>query len=512
MKAYFGGIYMLEIKNVSISAVINDRKIIENFSFVLNPKDKAVIIGEEGNGKSTLLKFIFDERSVSDYCNHTGEVNKKGLFAYLPQFFPMEYLHKTVEEFFIDDEPTKHIQILMQLGLPHDLISSSQRINTLSGGEKVKMHLAKILMSQPDVLLLDEPTNDIDLDTLRWLESFIKNSNIPIIFISHDETLIENTANVIIHIEHLMRKTRCKITVINSKYSNYVKARNLAFDKQMMVAKKQRSDHKNQMERWQQIYNRVDHEQRTVSRQNPGGARLLKKKMKSVKSMGKRLEKGAAEFLTIPQIEEAILTQFDPMINIPNGKVVLSLDLPKLAIGGKQLARSIQLDIIGSGHIGIVGKNGVGKSTLLRQIWKVLKDRQDITAAYMPQDYAEVLDYEQSVIDFLASDSRKDTITKVRTFLGCMKFTHDEMMGQIGNLSGGQKAKILFLDMVLKKANVLLLDEPTRNFSPLSAPEIRNTLALFNGVIISISHDRKYLDEVCKQVYEFTYCGLVIRK
>jgi ATPase subunit of ABC transporter with duplicated ATPase domains len=500
---------MLEIKNLNISANINDKKLIENFSFVLNPKDKVVIIGEEGNGKSTLLKCIYDEQSISDYCSHTGEINRKGLFAYLPQFFPEEYLHKTVAEFFHEVEPARHIQILMQLGLTNGFISSPQCIQTLSGGEKIKIHLAKILMSQPNVLLLDEPTNDIDLDTLRWLESFIKNSGIPIIYISHDEMLIENTANVIIHIEHLARKTRCKITVAHGKYSDYVKARNTAFDKQMQTAKKQRSDHKNQMEKWQQIFNRVDHEQRSITRQNPGGARLLKKKMKAVKSTGKRLEKSTDSFLEIPQTEEAILTQFDPNITVPKGKVILSFGLPVLGIGGRQLAHSVQLDIIGSQNIGIIGKNGAGKSTLLRQLWEALKDRQDITAAYMPQDYTEVLDYKQPVIDFLAADSRKDTITKVRTFLGSMKFTHDEMLGQIGKLSGGQKAKILFLDMVLKKANVLLLDEPTRNFSPLSAPEIRKTLALFAGTIISISHDRKYLAEVCNIVYELTVDGLI---
>jgi ATPase subunit of ABC transporter with duplicated ATPase domains len=148
---------------------------------------------------------------------------------------------------------------------------------------------------------------------------------------------------------------------------------------------------------------------------------------------------------------------------------------------------------------------------MLRQLWETLKDRQDIIAAYMPQDYAEVLDYEGSVIDFLASDSHRDTLTKVRTFLGSMKFTQDEMLGQIGTLSGGQKAKILFLDMVLRRANVLLLDEPTRNFSPLSAPEIRNTLSLFNGAVISISHDRKYLADVCDEVYELTCDGLALR-
>jgi len=476
---------------------------------VLNQGDKAVIIGEEGNGKSTLLKSIYDRQGVSDYCSFGGEIVTKCMLGYLPQFFPEEFLHKSAEGFFEASAVETHARILSQLGLPPDIVSSPQKINTMSGGEKIKIHLAKILMSQPDVLLLDEPTNDIDLPTLMWLESFINTCSQPVIFISHDETLIENTANVIIHIEHLRRKTKSKITITRTGYSEYVKARYSAFDKQMKVAKKQRSDHKNQMEKWQKIYNRVDHEQRTISRSNPSGGRMLKKKMKSVKSMGKRFERNEDDFLEIPEMEDAILTQFDPEISIPNGKMIISFDLPVLKIEEKQLSASINLIVSGSKRIGIVGKNGAGKSTLLKQIWNELKNRQDIVVAYMPQDYTEVLDYNSPVIDFLAPDFHKDTITKVRTFLGSMKFTHDEMLGQIGKLSGGQKAKILFLDMVLKKANVLILDEPTRNFSPLSAPEIRKTLASFNGAIISVSHDRKYLDEVCVSVYTLTCDGLI---
>ncbi|MCL2371822.1 MAG: ATP-binding cassette domain-containing protein [Defluviitaleaceae bacterium] len=499
---------MLEIKNLTISAAINDRILVEGFNFVLGHGHKAVIIGEEGNGKSTLLKCICSQQEVADYCNCSGEIIRKGMLGYLPQFFPQQYLHSSVAEFFKDSQPQKHVKILSQLGLELGFTASQQVLSSLSGGEKIKIQLAKVLMQQPDILLLDEPTNDLDLATLEWLEGFIRGCNQPIIFISHDETLIENTANIIIHIEQLMRKTKSKITVAHGKYNDYVKARNLAHSKQMQIAKKQRSDHKNQMERWQQIYNRVDHEQRSISRQDPGGARLLKKKMKAVKSTGKRLEKSADDFLEKPQTEDAILTQFDPNITMPAGKMILSLDLPSLKAQNKQLASHIQLSITGAQHVGIIGKNGAGKSTLLRQIWQILKHRPDITAVYMPQDYTEALNYSQSPIEFLAPDGHKASITKVRTYLGSMKFTHDEMLGKIDKLSGGKKAKILFLDMVLKNANVLILDEPTRNFSPLSAPEIRKTLSSFNGTIISVSHDRKYLEEVCEVIYELGLCGL----
>ena len=497
---------MLEIKNISLNLSLNDRNIAENFSFVLNPGDKAVIIGEEGNGKSTLLKLIYDESLVDSYCNYSGQILRRGAIAYLPQMFPEEELGLTLEEYFAEGI---NPQILSRIGLDTKTTVSKQQISTLSGGEKIKIQLAKILQSQPDILLLDEPTNDIDLPTLEWLEGFITTCRQPIIFISHDETLIERTANVIIHMEQLMRKTKSKITVTYSTYEKYVKARNIAFDKQKQVAKKQRADHKAQMARWKQIHDRVDHEGKSIAKEDRDAAgRLLKKKMKAVKSTGRRLEKQAEDFLELPDIEEAILTQFDSSITIPKGKVVLSLELPELQIADRQLSGQITININGPQRIGIVGRNGVGKSTFLKKIWETLQNRKDITAAYMPQDYAEVLGYDSSAIDFLAADGHKNTITKVRTYLGSMKFTADEMLGKIGKLSGGQKAKILFLDMVLKNVNVLVLDEPTRNFSPLSAPEIRKTLTNFGGAIISVSHDRKYLSEVCERVYELTPEGL----
>ena len=499
---------MLEIKNISVRLSKNDRIIIDGLNFTLHSGDKAVIIGEEGNGKSTLLKLIYDEELALSYCQFAGEVVKKGRLAYLPQSFPGDCLDISVADYFAKTELHLHIQMLSRLGLTLDFLSSLQKIRTLSGGEKIKIQLAKILISQPDIILLDEPTNDIDLETLDWLESFINLCNQPILYVSHDETLIENTANMIIHIEQLSRKTKCKVTVTKSGYAEYVKARNLAFGKQMQIAKKQRSDHKAQMERWQQVYNRVDHEQRTISRQDPAGGKLLKKKMKSVKSTGKRLENQAEDFLDIPETETAILIKFPPEIVVPNGKQVLSLSLPGLFVGEKRLSKSIELDVNGPQHIGLIGKNGVGKSTLLKEIWLALKIRKDIRAAYMPQDYADVLDFGISAVDFLAADSHKNTLTKVQTYLGSMKFTRDEMLGKIACLSGGQKAKVLFLDMLLKGANVLVLDEPTRNFSPLSSPEIRRTLNDFGGTIISISHDRKYLSEVCNKVYELTGEGL----
>ena len=160
------------------------------------------------------------------------------------------------------------------------------------------------------------------------------------------------------------------------------------------------------------------------------------------------------------------------------------------------------------GCFGFIGPNGAGKSTLLKQVADELLARTDLRAAYMPQDYGDLLLGEKTPVEVLAPSGRREDVTRARTLLGNMKYKAEEMEHPAAGLSGGQRAKLLFLSMVLDGANVLVLDEPTRNFSPLSAPVIRRVLADFPGVIISVSHDRLYLDEVCTRVLELGPEGL----
>ena len=501
---------MIELKNISISLKKDGRNIVSDFSFSLNSNDKAVIIGEEGNGKSTLLKYIYDRDLTDDYCESSGDVIKKGKLAYLPQMMDGKYSDFTVADYFDGSEYYLHTDILASLGLAVEFILSDQKISTLSGGERIKIQLARLLMDSPDILLLDEPTNDLDLNSLKWLESFINSSRIPVIYVSHDETLIEKTANVIIHMEQIYRKTQCRISVAHCSYSDYKRFRAESFAHVDQLAQKQRDEYEKQMEKWRRIYNRVSYEQDTISRRDPGGGRLLKKKMHSTLSMRNRIEREKEDFLDFSVEEEAIMARFDSSLRIPGGKTVLDYSLKRLCIGEKVLAENIKLFVSGGEHIGITGRNGAGKSTLLAKIWSEIRCRKDITVAYMPQNYYEVLDLNTTPVQYLADNYNKEDVTRARTYMGSMKFTQEEMTGRIGDLSGGQQAKILFLNMILRKANVLLLDEPTRNFSPLSCPVIRESLHDFGGAIISISHDRKYLTEVCDKVYELRTEGLFL--
>jgi ATPase subunit of ABC transporter with duplicated ATPase domains len=508
---------MLQIKNLTVTLIKDLRTILDDFSFTLNDGDKAVVIGEEGNGKSTLLKLIADPALVAGYADYSGSIITQGTrFGYLAQeLTDVDKTMRVCDYFsgvsgFNDMTPRELAQVSFQLGLPTGIYFSEQKVGTLSGGERVKLQLLKILIEKPEILLLDEPSNDIDIETLEWLEGFINRCDPPVMYVSHDETLIENTATVILHIEQVRRKTTPRCTVAKMPYREYIDQRMNKLTRQEQAARKERSELDAKLERFRKIQQKVEHEQETISRGDPHGGRLLKKKMKAVKSLEHRIERESTDMTQLPDVEEAIFVKFDGGVAVPNGKTILDMTLDTLAIGDRELSHTIRLNVTGPEKICIIGRNGTGKTTLLKVIAEELMTRRDIKCAYMPQNYEELLDMNGTPVRFLAQTGTKAETTKIRSFLGSMKYTADEMAHPIGELSGGQKAKLLFLKMILDGCNVLLLDEPTRNFSPMSNPVIRDVLKDFGGAIISVSHDRKYMKEVCSEVYRLTETGLEI--
>ncbi len=514
---------MLQIKHLTIRHKKDYRILLENFNLCINPGDKCALIGEEGNGKSTLLKLIYAPDIAENYVEYEGEILRTGeRFGYLPQELTDDRRKSTIYEYltaadrFYDQSPRELAQLCTKIGFPMERLYSEELLGVLSGGEKIKVQLIRMLIEEPTMLLLDEPSNDLDIETLVWLERFIQNCEIPVLYISHDETLLERTANRIIHIEQLRRKTTPRCTVVYTDYQSYIADRSLQFEKQEQEAKNERRAYDKQQEKFRRIQQKVEHQQNAISRQNPHGAALLKKTMHRVKAYEARFEKEFENMTEMPEYEEAMFTKFGSQASIPNGKVVLDFTLDTLSVptseGSQEpmiLSHDIHLFIQGSEHICITGKNGCGKTTLMRILAKELLQRADLKAAYMPQNYEELLDMEQTPVEFL-SDGSKESISMMRTYLGSMKFTADEMMHPMRELSGGQKAKIMLLYLDTSGCDVLLLDEPSRNFSPLSTPVIRRMLADYQGVIISVSHDRKYIAEVCDKVYELTAEGLVI--
>ena len=507
---------MLQIKNLTITHLKDNRVLLKDFSLTVHKGDKVAIIGEEGNGKSTLLKLIYDETLADGYVEYTGEIIKNHLqIGYLAQELRAEEKALSVYEFmcempyFFEVTPKELAEVARLLKLKIELFYAQQQMEKLSGGEKIKVQLARMILKRPDILLLDEPSNDLDMDTIHWLEEFINHCGLPVLFISHDEVLLERTANMIVHLEQIKRKTECRATVQRCGYHEYVDTRHHNLTKQEQIARKERSDYHKQQEKFRQIQQKVEHRQNVISRQDPAGGRLLKKSMHRIKAYEARFEKEFANMTEIPETEDAIFVKFGQQSAMPAGKRVLEYRLPRLEVEGRVLAENVALDIRGAEKVCIIGKNGCGKTTLLRKIAKELLERTDIKAAYMPQNYEELLNMEETPIAFLSVKGDKEEISTIRTYLGSMKYTADEMEHKIGDLSGGQKAKLLLLKMSMAGCNVLILDEPTRNFSPMSGPVIREMLKNFGGAILTVSHDRRYIEEVATVVYELTAQGLI---
>ena len=230
---------MLQIKNLRLIHKKDLRTILDKFNLVLNDGGKAVIIGEEGNGKSTLIKWIYNPSLIEGYIEAEGERiigNEK--LGYLPQELPEEDKQKTVYEYFTEKEqfwdktPKDLAQLAAKFGLQTDFFYSDQIIGSLSGGEKVKLQLMRLLIEDVSVLLLDEPSNDIDIASLELLEQLINDWEHIVLFDSHDETLIEHTANMVIHIEQIKRKTESRYTVAKLSYARYMEERDKRFEHQ----------------------------------------------------------------------------------------------------------------------------------------------------------------------------------------------------------------------------------------------------------------------------------------
>ncbi len=238
---------MLQIQNLKITMKKDLRTLVEGLTFTLRPGDKVAVVGEEGNGKSTLLKLLYDESLVEGYAQWEGRIQKDGmLMGYLSQELPEADKRKTIYEKclesggFSEASPKELASLGAKLGIPAETFYSDQLMGALSGGEKVKLRMALLSLERPDCYLLDEPSNDLDLDTLRWLEEFIRDCPQPVVYISHDETLLEATANVVLHMEQLRRKTLPRHTVARMGYAQYVGERLHSFQKQEQIARKER--------------------------------------------------------------------------------------------------------------------------------------------------------------------------------------------------------------------------------------------------------------------------------
>lgn len=499
---------MLMLKHITMKDV-NHHTLIEDLNYSLGNGDKVGIIGEEGNGKSTLLKVIYDRNLVDDYVAVSGTIDtdytKTGYFeqqlsSTWEDAFLFEYILKEHPDDEIQPEQYNDLQgcetLCAELGLKRELLYGEQRIKTVSGGEKVKLQLMKLMLRKPDLLLLDEPTNDLDITTLQWLEHFISQLTIPVLFISHDETMLKRCANVILHLEQLNKKTTCRHTIFKGNYEEYVEQRSRKLQKDEQEASKEQREYRKKKEKLNDFMNAV-HDAQNDTVRNPFYAAALKTKMKNLKAQDRRLErKGYAH---VDSVEEAIDVYFE-IEGLPKSRRVLDIQLDTVSVENNRLLQDVHVMLYGKQKKVLVGDNGSGKSLLIKHIYEQWKTREDIRLGYMPQSYTDAFSNDQTPVTFLLEKGDRQDVTRARELLGRMKFTRDEMEHSVYQLSEGQKAKLYLLRFIKNGCDVLLLDEPTRNLSPLSSPAIRKLLKEYTGCILAVSHDRLFIQEVFDSV------------
>ena len=502
---------MIKINHLTITQNKDLRDLVSDLSMTIQDGEKVAIIGEEGNGKSTLLKTLMGE-SLPDFTIKGDIQSDYQSLTYIPQKLPEELKKKTLHDYFFLDSIDLDYSVLYRLAeelhFDSNRFASNQEIGSLSGGEALKIQLIHELAKPFEILFLDEPSNDLDLETVDWLKKQIQKMRQTVIFISHDEDFLSQTADTIIHLRLVKHRKEAETLVEHLDYDSYSDHRKASFIRQSQQAANDQRIYEKTMEKHRRVKQNVETALRATKDSTAG--RLLAKKMKTVLSQEKRYEKVAQSMTQKPLEEEQIQLFFSDIQPLPSSKTLIQLEKENLSISERVLAQELQLTIRGQEKIGIIGSNGVGKSTLLAKLQQLLSQKREISIGVMPQDYHKKLQLSLSPVDYLSQTGEKEELQKIQSHLASLNFSYPEMHHQIRSLSGGQQGKLLLLDLVLRKPNFLLLDEPTRNFSPTSQPEIRKLFATYPGGLITVSHDRRFLKEVCSTIYRLTDHGLEI--
>ena len=502
---------MIKINHLTITQNKDLRDLVSDLNMTIQDGEKVAIIGEEGNGKSTLLKTLMGEY-LSDFTIKGDIQSDYQSLAYIPQKLPEELKKKILHDYFFLDSLDLDYSILYRLAeelhFDGDRFASNQEIGSLSGGEALKIQLIHELAKPFEILFLDEPSNDLDLETVDWLKRQIQKMRQTVIFISHDEDFLSQTADTIVHLRLVKHRKEAETLVEHLDYDSYSDQRKANFVRQSQQAANDQRAYDKTMEKHRRVKQNVETALRATKDSTAG--RLLAKKMKTVLSQEKRFEKTAQSITQKPLEEEEIRLFFSDIQPLPASKVLIQLEKENLSIGDRVLVQGLQLTVHGQEKIGIIDPNGVGKSTLLAKLQQLLSAKREISLGFMPQDYHKKLQLDLSPLAYLRQTAEKEELQKIQSHLASLNFSYPEMQHQFRSLSGGQQGKLLLLDLVLRKPNFLLLDEPTRNFSPTSQPQIRKLFATYPGGIITVSHDRRFLKEVFSIIYRLTEHGLEI--
>lgn len=497
----------------------------ENVSFVINDSDKIALMGKNGAGKSTLLKILAGERTPS-----RGVISapKDSLIAYLPQHLMTEdgrtvfeeasqafsHLHeieaqiadynKQLEERtdYESDEYYKLIEDLsalsekyyavdithfeedvekVLLGLGFKREEFARQTSELSGGWRMRIELAKILLRKPDVILLDEPTNHLDMESIIWLEEFLINQAKAVVLISHDKSFVDNVTNRTIEL------TMGRIYDYKVNYSHYLELRRERREQQQRQYEDQQkmiAETRDFIERFKGTYS----------------------KTLQVQSRVKMLEK--LEIIEVDEVDtSALKLKFPPSPRSGNFPVIM--DGVGKSYDEKRIFSNASLTIDRGDKVAFVGRNGEGKSTLVKCIMKEIDHDGKLTLGhnvqigYFAQNQASLLDENLTVFQTIDDIAVGDIRSKIRDLLGAFMFGRDDVDKKVKVLSGGERTRLAMIKLLLEPVNLLILDEPTNHLDLKTKEILKQALLAFDGTLIVVSHDRDFLDGLVSKVYEF---------
>ncbi len=521
---------MLSIEHLSVE--FSARPLFTDVSFVINKKDRIALVGKNGAGKSTLLKILSGHQQPT---SGTVAVQNDITIGYLPQVMVLSDEHTVMEEAekafdHISEMQEKIERLNNQLAERTDYESpeymelverfthESERFQMMggmnyhaelertlqglgfaptdfnrptrefSGGWRMRIELAKLLLRRPDVLLLDEPTNHLDIESIRWLEKFLAHSASAVVLVSHDRAFINNVTNRTLEIS-------CgKITDYKVKYDEFVKLRAERREQQLRAYENQQkeiADIKDFIERF----------------------RYKPTKAVQVQSRIKQLEKIVP--IEVDEVDNACLhLKFPPCSR--SGDYPVICDELRKDYGEHCVFHNVNLTIERGEKVAFVGKNGEGKSTLVKCIMGeipytgTLKLGHNVEIGYYAQNQAQLLDGELTVFDTIDHVAKGDIRLKIRDILGAFMFGGEASDKKVKVLSGGERSRLAMIKLLLEPVNFLILDEPTNHLDMRTKDVLKEAIRAFDGTVIVVSHDRDFLDGLVTKVYEFG--GGVVRE
>ena len=478
---------MLSVEHLSIE--YSSRPILDDITFLINPRDRVALVGKNGAGKTTLLRLLAGIETPT-----SGRISKMGdlTIGYLPQVM-MHVDGKTLREDVLSimkkedegatGEKARFIAEMDRtiIGLGFERKDFDRPCSEFSGGWRMRIELAKILLQHPDILLLDEPTNHLDIESIQWLEDFLKTNSSALVLVSHDRAFLDNVTTRTIEI------TLGRIYDYNAPYS------------QFKILRQER--HEQQVRAYLNQQKMIQETEEFIER-----FRYKATKAVQVQSRIKQLEK--LERLEVDIEDQSRLSlRFPPAPRSGDFPVIIE-DLRK-DFGDHTVFQDATFTIRRGEKVAFVGKNGEGKTTLVRCIMGQLdymgnlKIGHNVKIGYFAQNQAALLDGELTVFQTIDNVAVGDIRTQIRNILGAFMFGREASEKKVKVLSGGERSRLAMIRLLLEPCNLLILDEPTNHLDMQSKDVLKAALKDFNGTVICVSHDRDFLDGLVEKVYEF---------